>query len=106
MDQGAKKSAKQGGNMPSREEIVQALKIAAVSCGVFGEHSKAKGLKDLAAQVSAMRCETCKWWDNSPWQVSPETRLCLFPEKRGNAESWSGMTECGPKFGCFHHEPK
>lgn len=77
--------------MPSREEIVQALKIAAVSCGVFGEHSKAKGLKDLAAQVSAMRCGECKYYDK-------DYKLCDVV----------GMSELliPPDFGCFHHKLK
>lgn len=89
--------------MPTREEIAAWLREAAK----LTRDSKYEEIfEQRAAQVESMRCETCQWWDNSPWQVSPETRLCLFPEKRGNAESWSGMTECGPKFGCFHHEQK
>ena len=65
---------------------------------------------DRAAQVEAMgwpnTCDTCEHWDNSPWQISPETRLCLFPEKRNNNQSLGFVDECGPKFGCIHHEDK
>lgn len=59
-----------------------------------------------AAQVEAMTCDGCYHWDNSPWQVTPETRLCMFPEKRANAESWGFVNDCGPKFGCIHWEEK
>lgn len=102
--------------MPAREEIAAWLREEKFMYEQFSTIIKGttkdlllarvEVIEERAAQVEAMRCETCQWWDNSPWQVSPETRLCLFPEKRGNAESWSGMTECGPKFGCFHHEQK
>jgi protein gp37 len=52
--------------------------------------------------VEIWQCCTCHWWDNSPWQVTPETRLCLYPEKRADAESWGFVEGCGPKFGCVH----
>jgi len=48
------------------------------------------------------RCCTCEWWNNSPWQVTPETRLCLYPEKRSDAKSWGFVEDCGPEFGCVH----
>ena len=62
--------------------------------------------KKRAAQVEAMTCDGCYHWDNSPWQVTPETRLCMFPEKRANAESWGFINDCGPEFGCIHWEAK
>lgn len=63
---------------------------------------------DRVAQVEAMgwpkTCDTCELWDNSPWKVSPERRLCLCQEEDNDTESWGFVDDCGPKFGCIHHK--
>lgn len=88
-------------------------KIWRNECDLRGLPMQSNGIdKDVqlfekrAAQVKAMTCDGCMWWDNSPWQVTPQTRLCMFPEKRSSAESCGFINDCGSKFGCIHWEEK
>jgi hypothetical protein len=62
------------------------------------------GTKDAALedQAAPRTCRNCSWWDDSPWQVSPETRLCIYPERRATAASWGFVEAGGPEFGCVH----
>jgi hypothetical protein len=88
--------------MPSREEIVDQLNKAADIFEMIGiEFLGKQALKDyadkmrkLAAQVAAMRCETCKHYEvhgDGTWCFNPKYPMCFIVK---------------PDFGCFHHEQK
>ena len=64
----------------------------------------AAGMEDsaLEAQAAPGVCTNRSWWDNSLWQIAPETRLCMYPERRANAASRGFAEACGPEFGCVH----
>ena len=81
--------------MPSREEIVEWLREAGVTAEML--YAKTKNPDDdrmnlffeRAVQVSAMRCETCKYYDK-------QHQLC---EVVGGSELLIPVY-----FGCFSHE--
>lgn len=77
--------------MPSREEIVSWLRQAAVEISPDGIDPRYDVFMERAAQVSAMRCETCKWSD----EPIVESVMCLSLDKRSNKN-----------FGCFSHKPR
>jgi hypothetical protein len=60
--------------------------------------------KDKAKLIIQGRCSSCKHWDNSPWQLQPETRLCVHLGGNGKTSSWGFVEDCGPDFGCIHWE--
>lgn len=91
--------------MPSREEIVEWLRDAETlakiwrnECDIRGLPRQANGidqdaqlLHKRASQVAAMRCETCKHYDDT-YQICE----VIGPSERYIPES----------FGCFHHEQR
>jgi hypothetical protein len=78
--------------MPTREKIAHMLRLAAsVATGAGCNNEQWKDLIDMAAQVEAMRCESCR--HQSP--VNANLLWCVrwqypFP----------------PSHGCFKHEQK
>ena len=73
--------------MPSREDMVSQLQEAAGALVLCGMDDLAEILKQRAAQVENMRCETCKKKVNKSF---PPFNLCPY-------------VGCG---GCFAHEQK
>lgn len=93
--------------MPSREEIAELLNQVAdeykLKADLSGSaYSKVSALnlvkkyRDAAAQVSAMRCETCTYYRDAS---ASESEWCTN-EKCGTIRNQ------GKSFGCFAHKPK
>ena len=76
--------------MPSRDEIVAWLREAGKDAEQTMPFANEPWEK-IAAQVEAMRCETCKYYDK-------QHQLC---EVVGGSELLIPVY-----FGCFSHEPK
>ena len=89
--------------MPSREEIVKWLNEAAEHFDSIGDVYKSNSALTIknkylehAAQVEAMRCETCNQWHPTEGLRSD---YCT-------GMKWNEVDKMGPDFGCFSHKPK
>lgn len=61
-------------------------------------------------------CDSCKWWGKTEEQyrghdrvADIKTQICMHPKMKGYSVEDGcihDLLECGPKFGCVHHEPK
>lgn len=82
--------------MPSREEIIELLIDASRYFDNEAMFVSAKRYKNAADQVSAMRCETCRYWHKAEGLRSD---YC-------SGMKWNEVDKMGPDFGCFRHEQK
>jgi len=88
----------------ARVEKVHAENYKSIGAAILhdGAIERAEMFESRAAQVEAMNCYGCRWWNSEGHAcVHDKNKMWVSAEEKQFSVNW-----CGPKFGCVHWSKK